>query len=227
MLYRKVTEPWVVTLLAIINVSEKEGLSWKFYLHKKGWKCYCCYFICTQSGKSLEKEMSIIWYSFKVASLFLGGSTDYLQEAWVIPRQVGGRIRLFPAETAGSRFFLSPPQRSWRDTCNQAWLTRYAIQEKWPSHADIQSLFPTVTLELWAQGLQQPVLEATEPTPVTVGDLETQGLFMTASLVMWSFWLHLCLLQFYEPGALAFLVILWTGPITTPTKILPIKSFLL
>lgn len=88
MLYRKVTEPCVVTLLAIINVSEKEALSWKFYLHRRGWKCYCCYFICTQSGESLE-EMSIIWCSFKVSSLFLGGSTDYLQEGWVIPRQVG------------------------------------------------------------------------------------------------------------------------------------------
>ena len=59
-------------------------------IYTKGMEMLLLLFYMHSEWESLEKEMSIIWYSFKVASLFLGGSTDYLWEAWVIPRQGEG-----------------------------------------------------------------------------------------------------------------------------------------
>lgn len=52
--------------------------------------------------------MSVIWYSFKVASLFFGGSTDYLQEGWVIPRQVGADFSSPLLKAAGERGVTKP-----------------------------------------------------------------------------------------------------------------------
>lgn len=56
--FRKVTVPRVVSLLAIINVAEKEGLPLTL---PKGWRDPCCYFVRIKGEKSLQKEMSISW----------------------------------------------------------------------------------------------------------------------------------------------------------------------
>lgn len=119
--------------------------------------------------------------SGKVASLFLSGSPNYLQEAWVIPRQVGGRICLFPAETAGSRFFLSPPQSSWRDT---RYVEPSLAHQTCPPGEVAKACRHSEVIAYSHTGTASP-----EVTAANAGgnDLDTQGHFMTASLAMRSF----------------------------------------
>lgn len=229
MLFRKVTVPHVVTLPAIINVPEKEGLSLHFYLCQRGWKYSCCHFICTQDGKSLEKKMSISWMGNSSRDLpepFISGSVFRLPLSFSValvdiyrdcpaskyPWRDGESQGRWEAGSEGSRCFLSPPQSSWRARRAQAWLARCAIQEERPRPADSQRLFPMGTLESRAQRLQQPMSSAREPSHETKGVPGTQGPPMMAFGAFWSFGLHPCLSPFYEPGSPAFLVILWSAP---------------
>ena len=112
-------------------------------------------------GKSFKG--SLLSLSFLVllsGCLFLGSTSGYLWESpsiqtpvkgWVIPR----RLRLPPHITRREQVCPLSSLSSWGARCDQAWLTRCAIQEEWPRHADIQSLFSLVAPEWRAQGTRQ------------------------------------------------------------------------
>lgn len=153
MLFGKITLPSVVTLLAIIIVAKKMRTLFNFLSIQQGMKIVLlllhmhsrweefgkgdAYYL---DGKFFKRpclsHLCLVLFSGR---LFLASSNGYLQvslsiltslEWCVILKQVRGRICLLPAEPEGSRYFLSPPQGSWRARCDQAWLTRCAIQEE-------------------------------------------------------------------------------------------------